>query len=265
MRHTSHHPMASTAQFDQNSQEQFFHLPLLETVTPTSLYRQIRDGLLMPGDSVLFRQVDRGLVNRIISYGEKKAAPFVLGGEGLSKDAIKFASWFTHYAIIGDRSHVYENWQGSGCRRRTWVDLAGHDLLFMRPVFPEDMSHDEIRDMLLRVAHEARLDICNNVGYPLQEILYYGKFVTAGFRRYIPFLRNKSLFDLFDDKDENKGVCAAQGFRWHQRAGIVPSDPTDPAYQRPITWFPSRFLLESAHPESLFRSIRFVRVVADNS
>lgn len=203
----------------------FRTIKLLE-LSPEEIKSYAQCGMLPPGVAVCVLNGERGFLNHVISFAQKRAMLDLL--DNPDKDLIEEAKLYSHTAMVYNAYGVHENYYPH-CRFRAWDKFVGNELVFVKP--------DNAYNFDLKLAaHLSSVDVALKTPYPSKELLYYGKWITKRFRSFIPFVKDVSFFDLFDDGDDEVGVCSAMVMNWWNDAGII-DEPE-------LAWYPSRFLVD---------------------
>lgn len=188
-----------------------------------------------PGD-VILSQNPHGRIVRCIIRPVQYLALRDLETVDVSRSLAWQAARYTH-AMIASEDGVLENTYPR-CRFRSWNDLRGTEILWCRPCMRFLGPHPI--NAIGETVDWAREDVERGTPYPTKELGYYGKWATKIFRKHIPGLRTRSFFELFEDGNDDIGVCSAMVMLWYRKADVVPIGERT----IPNAWYPARFAVD---------------------
>lgn len=200
-----------------------------KSTTISGLKQMIRADEIRPGDLVLFRDGERGILNWMIRRAQGRMIRD-LNGE-LPRDVVTWAAAYTHAACVFDGLSCAEMYYPRA-RTQKWEDKLpfGARILVRRP---RSDGADIARPMGCRIAGEALEDVAHETPYPMRELLVYYLW-SWGFQK---LGRGRHFSDVFTAKETD--VCSGRYWLWCRRAGAF-ADAAGTLNDRPEAWYPAR-------------------------
>jgi hypothetical protein len=219
----------------------------------------IADGMVWPGDCILYRYAAPTWIQRRIARIQQRAIDDLFRNtddpiEAMDPrwdcpacQAITTPATYTHAGMVAGAQYTVE--MTSPCARLMgWPErMRGVGAVaIVRP------AGSPRRRLLLQAAAEGREDVLRGVRYPYRELALYWLW-SWGFRK----LRGKTPFSrVFQSRKRN--VCSGSVINWWQRAGIDLGLHDLDVW--PEAWYPARLLADSR-----FRLVAHLTIFGDRS
>jgi len=209
------------------------------TKTPAQLKQMIHTGEILPGSIILTANGEAKGLNKPIAWAQKIALKDL--GKIPEKE-ISEAAKYTHAAVIYDADTIVELYRPRA-RFRDIDELTGYQVAIILPrqKYFYDLPQNPEKT-LNNVSIAGARSVIDGEKYPTKELLYYLKYTTKSIRHWIPFMRNRSFFNLF--KDDRYNVCSGAVWRWYRQAGMF-MDVAGTNDEFPEAWYPARFYADN--------------------
>jgi hypothetical protein len=187
----------------------------------------IHSNQVRPGDCVLVRNGERGVLNAGIRWMQRRGLNNLSRGQW-QPNQIDRASEFTHAAVVLSDALLAEQYYPHA-RVRQWSQVQA-TILFRRP-----LALCGLPTLGQQVAAEAYEDVLHERPYASAELLFYW-FRFGGLKIVPNWCGWKRKFaNVFKDKTYN--TCAAEYVRWCKASGIhLPGIPE--------SWYPARLAID---------------------
>lgn len=218
--------------------------------TAEAMRRLVADGVVLPGDCVLYEYSRAGIVQRLIGRVQRRALRDLVGIPQDAPDGAvdpdpalpigphQLTAWrYTHAGMVYDHWLTVEQ-TTPRVRRLLWdLRLEGvRSAVIVRPLAACSPFSGLLRMKLRQAAVEGVEDELHGVRYPLRELAVYYAW-SWGWRK---LGRGGKFEDIFRVEDRN--VCSGAAIDWWQRAGVPLGLSGLDTY--PEAWYPARLLVD---------------------